>query len=218
MSKLKKLIKGIGAGAGVGFLAGLAMSGYGKSQASKKAPTSSISKKPKSKIVKDPTTEGLRITRSKPFAAEDTADPTASGLAITRSRPFAAEDVAMPRTPVGFEYEQGIEGTFGPMAKKGKFIKVKKAEEGKIITTGRDRLTGKDIEIAGDIEGARAPYLKKRDKDRLTNKDLEKAQKDFYKQRNKELPGTEGSFMGGGSVVARGDKFSRNRSRPTKLS
>jgi len=224
MSKLKKLIKRVGTGAGVGFLTGLAMSGYGKSQASKKAPTSQIKKTPKSKIVKDPTTEGLRITRSKPFEAEDTADPTATGLRITRSRPFEAEDVAMPRTPVGFEYEQGIEGTFGPMAKKGKFI-VKKAKIGLFGKVPRQevdnetggRMTLEDMIAAGNFAGTTSPYLKKRDKDRLNMK-LEKAQKNFYKERNKDLTATEGSFMSGGSVVARGDKFSRNRSRPTKLS
>jgi len=223
MSKLKKLIKRVGTGAGVGFLTGLAMSGYGKSQATKK-PSVKIKKTPTSKVVKDPTTEGLRITRSKPFEAEDTADPTATGLRITRSRPFEAEDVAMPRTPVGFEYEQGIEGTFGPMAKKGKFI-VKKAKIGLFGKVPRQevdnetggRMTLEDMIAAGNFAGTTSPYLKKRDKDRLNMK-LEKAQKNFYKERNKDLTATEGSFMSGGSVVARGDKFSRNRSRPTKLS
>jgi len=223
MSKLKRRLAGVGTGLLAGYLLG--KSGFGSKPAkgaTKKTPTSQIKKTPKSKIVKDPTTEGLRITRSRPFEAEDTADPTATGLAITRSRPFEAEDVAMPRTPVGFEYEQGIEGTFGPMAKKGKFI-VKKAKIGMFGEVRESesfpKYKGKGDRITEeDIKRARALYLKKRDKDRLTDKDIEEAQKNFYKERNKDLPATEGSFMRGGSVVARGDKFSRNRSRPTKLS
>jgi len=220
MSKLKRRLAGVGTGLLAGYLLG--KSGFG-SKPAKGATKKTITSK--SKIVKDPTTEGLRITRSKPFEAEDTADPTATGLRITRSRPFEAEDVAMPRTPVGFEYEQGIEGTFGPMAKKGKFI-VKKAKIGlfgrvpKQVADDKDRLTNTDIEdmiAAGNFAGTISPYLKKRDRDRL-NKDIEEAQKNFYKKRNKDLTATEGSFMRGGSVVARGDKFSRNRSRPTKLS
>jgi len=67
--------------------------------------------------------------------------------------------------------------------------KVKKAKIGMFGKVGTN-----------DVEGARAPYLKKRDKDRLTNKDIEEAQRNFYKERNKDLPGTEGSFMGGGMM------------------
>lgn len=248
MSKLKKLIKGVGAGAGVGFLTGLAMSGYGKSQASKKAPTSQIKKTPKSKVVKDPTTEGLRITRSKPFEAEDTADPTATGLGITRSRPFEAEDVAMPRTPVGFEYEQGIEGTFGPMAKKGKFIKTKKAVVGLFARgVGKGAEFIKRSKMLGTLSAARrtiddAPSSIKRASEpasklkrvgdialgsgltsagygyvgsEIEERDRKKGRQE---KETKERTATEGSFMSGGSVIARGDKFSRNRSRPTKLS
>jgi len=212
MSKLKRRLAGVGTGLLAGYLLG--KSGFG-SKPAKGATKKTI--RSKSKIVKDPTTEGLRITRSKPFESQEMG-PTSQDRSVSFDSPTEATYTMPTNQPVGFEYEQGIEGTFGPMAKKGKFIKVKKAEEGKIITRGKDRLTEKDLEIAGDIEGARAPYLKKRDKDRLTTKDLEEAQRNFYKERNKNLPGTEGSFMRGGSVVARGDKFSRNRSRPTKLS
>jgi len=229
MSKLKKLIKGVGAGAGVGLLAGLAMSGYGKSQATKK-PSLKIKKTPKS----DKKTFSLTRRKGDTFGADTAQDYEAS-------RPFdtfgagTAQDYAASRPkdtfasdtpkPVGFEYEQGIEGTFGPMAKKGKFI-VKKAKIGlfgrvpKQVADDKDRLTNTDIEdmiAAGNFAGTISPYLKKRDRDRL-NKDIEEAQKNFYKKRNKDLTATEGSFMRGGSVVARGDKFSRNRSRPTKLS
>jgi len=266
MSKLKRRLAGVGTGLLAGYLLG--KSGFG-SKPAKGATKKTITSK--SKIVKDPTTEGLRITRSKPFESQEMG-PTSQDRSVSFDSPTEATYIAMPRTPVGFEYEQGIEGTFGPMAKDGKFInqrkmtqdeidameeyfrpfkpqpplpegsvtsdtkkkdkfmrggKVKKAKIGmfgKVETksaavdkeTG-DRMTLEDMIAAGNIVGTISPYLKKRDKDRL-NKDIEKAQKNFYKERNKDLTATEGSFMRGGSVVARGDKFSRNRSRPTKLS
>jgi len=220
MSKLKRRLAGVGTGLLAGYLLG--KSGFG-SKPAKGATKKTITSK--SKIVKDPTTEGLRITRSKPFESQEMG-PTSQDRSVSFDSPTEATYTMPTNQPVGFEYEQGIEGTFGPMAKKGKFI-VKKAKIGmfgKVETksaavdkeTG-DRMTLEDMIAAGNIAGTISPYLKKRDKDRL-NKDIEKAQKNFYKERNKDLTATEGSFMHGGSVVARGDKFSRNRSRPTKLS
>jgi len=261
MSKLKRRLAGVGTGLLAGYLLG--KSGFG-SKPAKGATKKTITSK--SKIVKDPTTEGLRITRSKPFESQEMG-PTSQDRSVSFDSPTEATYTMPTNRPVGFEYEQGIEGTFGPMAKDGKFInqrkmtqdeidameeyfrpfkpqpplpegsvtsdtkkkdkfmrggKVKKAKIGmfgrvETRSAAVDKETGDRI-TEEDIKGARAPYLKKRNKDRLTNKDLEEAQKNFYKERNKDLPGTEGSFMHGGSVVARGDKFSRNRSRPTKLS
>ena len=213
--KLKRAAK-VAAGIGAAYLASQALS--------KKKPTSAEAK-------------GLKITRAKKFGESDEGQMARldaaqqRGLDITRSKPFEASDEASPATyqnvplskflttPGGISTrtpEQVNEqmDAFGPMAKKGKFI-VKKAKLGmfgKVEKKTSDRITEEDIKASV------APYLAAKDKkgDRLTKADIKNAEAALKKGLPKpDITSTEGSFVRGGSVVARGNKLAR--SKPTKL-
>lgn len=148
----------------------------------------------------DPTKEGQRIR-----------DTFASDTAATYENVPASKFLSTPggistRTPE--QVMEQMEG-FGPMAKKGKFI-VKKAKLG---------MFGKaETKSEEDIEKSRAPYLAAKNKmgDRLTKADIKDAESALKKGFPKpDITGTEGSFVRGGSVIARGNKLAR--SKPTKL-
>jgi hypothetical protein len=170
---------------------------------------------------KKPTTaeaKGLKITRAKKFGESDEGQMARldaaqqRGLDITRSKPFAMSDDASPgtyenvpaskflSTPGGMgrvsveQADEMMQG-FGPMAKEGKFF-VKKAKLG---------MFGK---VDKDSENKKG--------DRLTKADIKNAEAALKKGLPKpDITSTEGSFVRGGSVVARGNKLAR--SKPTKL-
>jgi hypothetical protein len=220
--KLKKAAQ-IAAGIGAAYLASQALG--------KKKPISAQAK-------------GLKITRAKKFGESDEGQiarldaAQQRGLDITRSKPFEPSDEATPEiyknvpgvkfltTPGGIsdrtpeQVMEQMEG-FGPMAKKGKFI-VKKAKLGmfgKVETElfPENRGTGERI-TEEDIKESLAPYLAAKNKmgDRLTKSDIRYA-KDALKRGypKPDITATEGSFVRGGSVIARGNKLAR--SKPTKL-
>jgi hypothetical protein len=171
---------------------------------------------------KKPTTaeaKGLKITRAKKFGESDEGQMARldaaqqRGLDITRSKPFAMSDDASPgtyenvpaskflSTPGGMgrvsveQADEMMQG-FGPMAKEGKFF-VKKAKLGMFGKVDKDSEQNK--------KG-----------DRLTKADIKNAEAALKKGLPKpDITSTEGSFVRGGSVVARGNKLAR--SKPTKL-
>jgi hypothetical protein len=109
---------------------------------------------------------------------------------------------------------------FGPMAKKGKFI-VKKAKLGMFGKVSKSVAVNKDTGdriTEEDIKASTAPYVVAQNKkgDRLTKADIKNAETALKKGLPKpDITSTEGSFVRGGSVVARGNKLAR--SKPTKL-
>ena len=127
------------------------------------------------------------------YAASKPKDTFGSDMAATYENVPASKFLTTPggistRTPE--EVMEQMEG-FGPMAKKGKFI-VKKAKYG----------------MFGEKE--------KETKDRVTKADVKNAEAALRKGLPKpDITSTEGSFVRGGSVVARGNKLAR--SKPTKL-
>jgi hypothetical protein len=186
---------------------------------------------------KKPTTaeaKGLKITRAKKFGESDEGQMARldaaqqRGLDITRSKPFAMSDEASPAsyenvpaskflsTPGGMgrvsveQADEMMQG-FGPMAKEGKFF-VKKAKLGMF---GK---VDKDSESFPEYKGKGEPYVVAQNKkgDRLTKADIKNAEAALKKGLPKpDITSTEGSFVRGGSVVARGNKLAR--SKPTKL-
>ena len=172
---------------------------------------------------------GLDITRSKPFAMSDDASPaTYENVPGTKflSTPggftVGAKGSGTSASPVDeSDYMSQNEG-FGPMAKKGKFI-VKKAKLGMFGKVSKSESfpeykgTG-DRFTEEDIKASVAPYLAAKNKkgDRLTKADIKNAEAALKKGLPKpDITSTEGSFVSGGSVIARGNKLAR--SKPTKL-
>ena len=187
--------------------------------------------------------KGLKITRAKKFGESDEGQMARldaaqqRGLDITRSKPFAMSDDASPATyenvpaskflstpggmgRVSVEQADEMMQGFGPMAKKGKFI-VKKAKLGMFGKVSKSVAVNKDTGdriTEEDIKASTAPYVVAQNKkgDRLTKADIKNAEAALKKGLPKpDITSTEGSFVRGGSVVARGNKLAR--SKPTKL-
>jgi hypothetical protein len=181
--KLKRAAK-VAAGIGAAYLASQALG--------KKKPTTAEAK-------------GLKITRSKPFGESDEGQMARldaaqqRGLEITRSKPFAMSDEATPAmkenvpaskflsTPGGMgrvsveQADEMMQG-FGPMAKKGKFIKKKKAKDMSEEHEGMESEAEERKEYAMEEKG--------------------------YKETSS---GKMKKMKFGGSVVARGNKLARSK-------
>ncbi len=189
-SKKLKRAATVAAGIGAAYLASQALG--------KKKPTPAEAK-------------GLKITRAKKFGESDEGQMARldaaqqRGLDITRSKPFAPSDEAAPATyqnvpaskflstPGGISTrtpEQVMEQmeSFGPGAKKGKFIS-KKGKKAKDMSKEHE-----DMESEAE---ERKEYAME-----------EKGYKETSSGKMKKM-------MYGGSVIARGNKLAR--SKPTKL-
>ena len=181
--KLKRAGK-VAAAIGAAYLASQALG--------KKQPTSAEAK-------------GLKITRAKKFGESDEGQMARldaaqqRGLEITRSKPFAMSDEATPAikenvpaskflsTPGGFgratpEQVDAQMEAFGPMAKKGKFIKKKKAKDMSEEHEGMESEAEERKEYAMEEKG--------------------------YKETSS---GKMKKMKFGGSVVARGNKIARSK-------
>jgi hypothetical protein len=148
---------------------------------------------------------GLKITRAKKFGESDEGQMARldaaqqRGLDITRSKPFAMSDDASPATyenvpaskflstpggmgRVSVEQADEMMQGFGPMAKKGKFIKKKKAKDMSEEHEGMESEADERKEYAMEAKG--------------------------YKETSS---GKMKKMMSGGSVVARGNKLARSK-------
>jgi hypothetical protein len=183
--KLKRAGK-VAAAIGAAYLASQALG--------KKKPTSTSAE-----------SKGLKITRAKKFGESDEGQMARldaaqqRGLDITRSKPFAMSDEASPAsyenvpaskflsTPGGMgrvtteQADEMMQG-FGPMAKKGKFIKKKKAKDMSEEHEGMESEASEKKEYAMEAKGYRETSSGKMKK-----------------------------MMSGGSVVARGNKLARSK-------
>ena len=207
--KLKRAAK-VAAGIGAAYLASQALN---KKKPAKK--TFSVARR------KDDT---FGADTEQAYAASKPKDTFGSDMAATYENVPASKFLTTPggistRTPE--EVMEQMEG-FGPMAKKGKFI-VKKAKLGMFGKVSKSESfpeykgTG-DRFTEEDIKASVAKYLAAKDKkgDRLTKADIKNAEAALKKGLPKpDITSTEGSFVRGGSVVARGNKLAR--SKPTKL-
>lgn len=177
----------------------------------------------------DPTKEGQRIRDTFESDTAATYENVPASKFLTTPGGFST------RTP-----EQVMEQmeAFGPGAKKGKFIskngkKAKdmskehedmesEAEERKEYEMEekgyKETSSGKMKKMASGGE-SKAAYLAARNKknsDRLTLSDIRDAENALKRGYPKpDVTATEGSFVRGGSVIARGNKLAR--SKPTKL-
>jgi hypothetical protein len=148
---------------------------------------------------------GLKITRAKKFGESDEGQMARldaaqqRGLEITRSKPFAMSDEASPAikenvpaskflsSPGGMgrvsveQADEMMQG-FGPMAKKGKFIKKKKAKDMSEEHEGMESEADERKEYAMEEKG--------------------------YKETSS---GKMKKMKFGGSVVARGNKIARSK-------
>jgi len=101
--------------------------------------------------------KGLKITRAKKFGESDEGQMTRldaaqqRGLEITRAKPFEMSDEAT-RSPITSkpidesDYMYQNEG-FGPMAKKGKFIKKKMMNGGSVVARGNKLARSKPTKL-----------------------------------------------------------------------
>ena len=152
---------------------------------------------------KKPTTaeaKGLKITRAKKFGESDEGQMARldaaqqRGLDITRSKPFEASDDASPAT-----YQNVPASKF--LSTPGGF--------GRVSTEQADEM----MQGFGPMAKDGKFFVKG---DRLTKADIKNAEAALKKGLPKpDITSTEGSFVRGGSVIARGNKLAR--SKPTKL-
>jgi hypothetical protein len=179
--KLKRAGK-VAAAIGAAYLASQALG--------KKKPTSTSAE-----------SKGLKITRAKKFGESDEGQMARldaaqqRGLDITRSKPFAMSDDASPATyenvpaskflstpggmgRVSVEQADEMMQGFGPMAKKGKFIKKKKAKDMSEEHEGMESEASEKKEYAMEAKGYRETSSGKMKK-----------------------------MMSGGSVIARGNRL-----------